>query len=78
MNNFTEGETLRARVTPPVIVTEKDHVNARKFYTESLTKKKSRLKSIKDYKNDLSFQNLFSHLNFYTREPGKNTRYIYE
>ena len=71
MNKFTEGTTLRARVTPPVIVTEQDHVNSRNFYTEYLTKKKKRLKSIKDYKNELSFQNLFSHLKFYTKEPGK-------
>ena len=73
MNKFTEGTTLCERVTPTVIVTEQDHVNSRKVYTESLTKKQKRLKSIKDYKNDLSFQNLFSHLKFYTKEPGTKT-----
>ena len=64
MNKFTEGKSLCARVTPPVIVTEQDHVNARKIYTESLEKKQKRLKSIKYYKKDLSFQNLFSYLVF--------------
>ena len=34
MNKFTDGTSLRARITPPaVIVTEQDHVNARKMYT---------------------------------------------
>lgn len=41
MNKFTEGKSLRARVTPQVIVTEKDHVKSRKVYTESLKKKKA-------------------------------------
>ena len=74
MNKFTDGTSLRARITPPaVILTEEDHVNARKIYTESLTKKHKRLKSMKDYKNDLSFQNLVSHVKFYTKEPGTKT-----
>ena len=70
MNKFTEGKTLRARVPPPVILTEKDHVKARKVYKESLTKKQKRINSMEDYKIDLSFQNLFSHLKFYRKQPG--------
>ena len=39
MDKFTEGQNLRTRKAPSVVVTENDHVVARKVYTESLTKK---------------------------------------
>ena len=62
MDTFTEGKDLRTHKTPLVVVTEKYHFVARKVYTESLTKKG--LKFMEDYKTDLSFQSLFTHVNF--------------
>ena len=73
INKFTDGNTLRARITPPALVTEKDHVVDRRVYTESLNKKQNRIKSMSDYKKDLLFQSLFSHVKFYIRVTGLKT-----
>ena len=45
MDKFIDGQNLRTRKTPPVVVTENDHVVVRKVYTEYLTKK-NRLNSM--------------------------------
>ena len=56
---FTDGKQLRQLIqfiTPPVLVSDKKYVLARRAYTQSLYKKVNKLQSLRDYNEDVSFQ----------------------